>query len=61
MKRTFRQRLRIWWRANFLDYPYWRVLYKNGELTRLLHYREAKGCHDVWGGKLFIDYESAWL
>jgi len=48
--------LKIWWRATVLDYPYWRVSYKDGSRTRLLQHAEAKGCADVYGGKLFIDY-----
>lgn len=51
----------IWWRANVLDYPYWRVAYKNGEKTRLLHWREAKGLKDVFNGKLYIDYNAVKL
>jgi len=55
------KKLRIWFRAHFLDYPYWRVDYENGERTRLLYYREAFGCSKVFNGKLYIDYEAVKL
>lgn len=50
------RRLRIWFRANFLDYRYWRVQYKDGVKTIKLHYAEAKGLAEVFNGKLYIDY-----
>lgn len=46
----------IWWKATVLDYPYWRVTYKDGKRTHLLYWREAKGLKDVFNGKLWIDY-----
>jgi len=46
-----------WWKATMLDYPYWRVTYKNGIRTRLLHRSEAKGLSEVFNGKLWIDYK----
>lgn len=52
------EKFRIWFRANFLDYRYWRVTYKDGKETRLLYYAEAKGLKDVFGGKLWIDYKT---
>ncbi len=48
--------VKIWFRAHFGDWPYWRVLYRNGEKTRLLYYNEAKGLSEVFNGKLYIDY-----
>ncbi len=45
-----------WWKAQMLDYPYWRVQYKDGTRTRLLYYPEAKGLADVFNGRLYIDY-----
>jgi len=45
-----------WWKATMLDYPYWRVTYKDGKRTRLLYWREANGLKDVFNGKLWIDY-----
>lgn len=45
-----------WWKATMLDYPYWRVTYKDGKRTRLLYWREAKGLKEVFNGKLWIDY-----
>lgn len=46
-------------RAVFLGYHYWRVTYPNKEgTTRLLGYGEAKSLKDVFGGKLWIDYEA---
>jgi hypothetical protein len=50
------RKIKIWIRARFCDWPYWRVTYNNGERTYRLHYREAKGLRDVFGGKLWIDY-----
>lgn len=54
------RRLKIWYRAVILDYPYWRVRYTKGplggEITYLLHYREASGISGVFGGILYIDY-----
>lgn len=35
---------------------YWRVTYKDGSRTFPLSYPEAKGCADVFNGKLWIDY-----
>lgn len=49
----------IWWRANMrTDYNYWRVRYPDGRLTRLLCYSEAWNLREIFGGKLFIDYEA---
>jgi hypothetical protein len=48
--------LRIWWRARFRNYPFWRVYYKDGSRTFLLYYREAKGLAETFNGKLVIDY-----
>ena len=50
------KKLKIYFRATFLDWPYWRVTYKNGEQTQRLFYREAKGLSEVFNGKLWIDY-----
>ena len=50
------KKIKIWYRAIFLDYPYWRVTYKTGERTRLLYWREANGLKEVFKGKLRIDY-----
>jgi len=49
--------VRTWFRANFQDYPYWRVTYKDGKRTRLLYWGEAHSLKQVFGGKLCIDYE----
>lgn len=49
----------IWYKARFLNYPYWRVTYKNGSRTRPLLYAAAKGCADTFGGRLWIDYTLA--
>lgn len=50
------KKLRMWYNSNFRDYPYWRVLYKDGERTYPLYYREARGLAGVFKGKLIIDY-----
>jgi hypothetical protein len=50
-------RIVIWWKANMLDYPYWRVTYKDGKQTSLLYWREASNLKDVFNGKLWIDYK----
>jgi hypothetical protein len=47
-----------WYKANLRDYPYWRVIYKDGRRTRLLYWREANGLAKVFEGKLVIDYET---
>lgn len=49
-------KIKIWFHANFLDYQYWRVTYKDGRQTRLLFYSEAKGLAETFNGKLRIDY-----
>lgn len=49
-------KLKIWFRAIFLDYWYWRVKYNDGRITRRLSYGEAKSLKDFFGGKLYIDY-----
>lgn len=50
------RKLKVWFRANFKDYPYWRVRYKDGRITRLLYHREAYGLAKVFKGKIKIDY-----
>ena len=50
------RKLKIWFRATFLGYPYYRVLYKDGKKTTPLYYGEAKGLSEVYNGKLIIDY-----
>lgn len=48
----------IWFRAQFLGYPYWRVTYNNVERsTRLLEKHEALVLADIFGGKVWIDYD----
>jgi hypothetical protein len=47
----------IWWKAEMLDYPYWRVIYKDGKKTRLLYWREANGLKKVFNGRSWIDYK----
>jgi hypothetical protein len=53
---------RIWYRAHFLDYPYWRVTYKDGKGTWLLYWRETNGLAEVFGGKYIsiipLNYET---
>lgn len=49
--------LKIWWLAWMCDYPFFRVLYKDGQKTSPLHQAEASGLRDVFKGKMFIDYE----
>jgi len=46
----------VWWRAVVLDYPYWRVTYKDGGMTRLLRLGEAFSLKEIFGGRLWIDY-----
>ena len=50
------QKFKIWWKATWLDYPYWRIIYKDGKRTRLLYWKEANGLAQVFNGKLIIDY-----
>jgi len=50
------RKILIWQRAFWLDYPYWRVTYKDGRRTQLLYWKEADGLKEVFGGKLWIDY-----
>ena len=51
------KKFRVWWMANILNYPFWRVSYRDGKLSRLLYYKEAKGLTDVFNGILWIDYD----
>lgn len=46
----------IWFRAVFLDYPYWRIHYKDGKKSYLLYYAEAKSVAETFNGKVKIDY-----
>ena len=39
----------------------WRVTYPDGKETRLLGYSEAKGCKEVFGGKMWVDYDNCYL
>lgn len=54
---------RIWWLAWLCNYPFFRVIYKDGKRTMPLYEREATGLRDVFKGKLIIDYEygQQWL
>lgn len=56
IKNNFWQKLKIWYRAEFDDWPYYRVIYKDNTRTRPLHWKEAKGLKDVFDGKIKIDY-----
>ena len=50
---------RCWYRAHFLDYPYWRVSYGDTfEDTVLLYYREAWPLAKIFKGRLWIDYKT---
>lgn len=53
------KRLRIWYLARFCNYPLYRVLYNNGEITRLLYRPEAKGLAETFNGQLIIHYHAA--
>lgn len=50
--------IKIWFRAVFLDYPYWRLTYPDGGMTRKLTWFEAYSLKQTFGGKLWIDYDS---
>ena len=47
----------IGFRAIFLNYPYWRVEYNDGGITKLLYFSEAFDLRIQNGGQLFIDFE----
>lgn len=53
---TLLTRATIWYRAVFLDYPYWRVTYADGRRVTFLPYSEAKRLPHVFNCKLSIDY-----
>ena len=50
------RKIKIWFRAVVLDYPYWRVTYKDGGITRLLLLGKAASLATIFGGKVWIDY-----
>lgn len=48
----------IWFRAQFLGYPYWRVHYDNEpRFTSLLEKHDALALADIFGGEAWIDYD----
>lgn len=51
---TFVGLLLTYYKAIFLNYPYWRVVYPNGERTYKLCLAEANSLKKVFGGKLII-------
>lgn len=51
------EKIKIWWFAWMCDYPFFRVIYKDGKTTIPLYEAEAKGLRDVFNGKMIIDYE----
>lgn len=51
------KKLKIWWLAWVCDYPFFRVIYKDGQITHVLFQAEAKGLRGVFNGKMIIDYE----
>ena len=53
------RKLKIWWLAWVRGYPFFRVIYKNGERTYPLYESEAIGLRDVFDGKMIVDYEYA--
>ncbi len=51
------EKIKIWYRANFLDYPYWRVTYyEDMKRTKLLYYGEAQPLSEIFNGRPWIDY-----
>ena len=50
------RKIKIWFRAQLFDWPYWRVTYPDGKRTHCLHLEEAKGLRDIFKGKMWIDY-----
>lgn len=50
------RKIKIWFRAVFLRYPYYRVTYKDGRQTYGLEREEAKGLSECFNGKMWIDY-----
>lgn len=53
------RKIKIWYLAWFCDYPFFRVIYKDGKRTMPLYNPEATGLRDTFKGKLIIDYEYA--
>ena len=45
----------VYYKAIFLNYPYWRVIYPDGKRTYRLYWCEANSLKQVFGGKLIID------
>ncbi len=50
------RKIRIWLRANLFNWPYWRVTYGDGDITRPLKKHEARGLSECFGGEVWIDY-----
>ena len=50
-----RRNVKIWFRAYFLGYAYWRLT-KDGHTTELLNWKDAASYALFWGGKIWIDY-----
>jgi hypothetical protein len=51
-----RRKIKIWLRAVILNYPYWRVTYRDGGMTRLLRLGEAASLATIFSGRLWVDY-----
>jgi len=49
----------IWFKAHYQNYPFWRVEYKDKKKTCLLYHSEAKSLSEVFNGRLYIDYDGA--
>jgi len=51
------KKIKIWLLAWVCNYPFFRVIYKDGKRTRPLYQAEASVLKDVFNGKIIIDYE----
>lgn len=51
------QKIKKWFIAQLTNKPVWRATYRDGRITRLMSYNECKGYTDVYGGKVWIDYQ----
>ena len=53
----FIKQIRIWFMDKFQNYPFWRVVYPDGTMSRPLYISEARGLAEVYQGKLIIDFQ----
>ena len=52
--------IKQWYLAHFTKSACWKVKYPDGRTTRLLPWNEAKNLSEIFGGKIYVEYNQTY-